>query len=52
MADDWEFVLLYECKAKEDAVYLEKFVKRMKSKKFIQKVIKNPQFLTEILNKR
>ena len=52
IADDWELVLVFECRAKEDAVYLEKFVKRMKSRKFIQKIIKNPKNLTEILNKR
>jgi len=52
IASDWEYALTYECKNKDHATYLEKFIKRMKSKKFTQKVIENPQTLTDILSKR
>ena len=37
---------------KEDAQYLEKFIKRMKSKKFILKIIENPIILDDILSKK
>ncbi len=30
-------VLTFACESKEEAVILEKFIKRMKSKKFIEK---------------
>jgi len=52
VADDWEYVLTFECQAEADAVYLERFIKRMKSKTFIQKIIQNPEILTEILSKK
>ncbi|WP_179004822.1 GIY-YIG nuclease family protein [Winogradskyella forsetii] len=51
-AIDWEIVLNYSCKTKNDAVYLERFVKRMKSKKFILKLVNDNDILTDILNKR
>ena len=51
-ANDWSQVLKKECKDKADAMYLERFIKRMKSRKFIEKVIDNPRILQEILDKR
>ena len=48
-ASDWEVKLVQEIENKEKAVYLEKFIKRMKSKVFIQKVIAQPNILDELL---
>ena len=52
IADDWEVVLTFECINKSDALYLESFIKRMKSKVFIEKIILNPEILTNILLKK
>ena len=51
IANDWEVTLTFECVNKTDAMYLEAFIKRMKSKVFIEKIIQNPQILTDILYK-
>jgi len=51
-AEDWKVVLSKKCSSKEEAVYLEKFIKRMKSRKFIQKVVLNPKILDDLLNKK
>ena len=51
-ASDWKVALSLECASKEEAVYLEKFVKKMKSRHFIEKVIANHEILTDILKKR
>ncbi|TXK71579.1 GIY-YIG nuclease family protein [Mesonia sp. HuA40] len=37
-AADWKLALAFKCRNKNDALYLEKFIKRMKSKKFILKI--------------
>ncbi|CAN0583020.1 unnamed protein product [Ectocarpus sp. 12 AP-2014] len=51
-ADDWKIVVAMKLNSKSDAIYLEKFIKRMKSKTFIQKIIKNNDILEDILNKK
>ena len=51
-ANDWKIVLSFKLDNKEDACYLEQFLKRMKSKLFIQKVIKNTNILSDILSKK
>ena len=51
-ADDWTIKLQKKCENKSDAVYLEQFIKRMKSKKFILKIIQNPEILDDILSKK
>ncbi|MDB4291934.1 GIY-YIG nuclease family protein [Maribacter sp.] len=51
-AQDWKIVLSKKCENKEDAQYLERFMKRMKSKKFIQKIIQDQKILNDILEKR
>ena len=48
-AEDWETVLMESFDHKEDALFLEKFIKRMKSRKFIQKLIAHPDILQELL---
>jgi putative endonuclease len=52
IAQDWEIKLIKELRSKEDAIFLERFIKRMKSKKFILKVIDNSDILDDILKKR
>ena len=51
-ASDWELILTFECKTKCEALYLEQYIKRMKSSAFIEKVIKEPTILKDILNKK
>ena len=51
IANDWELVFLRNCENKEEAVFLEKFIKKMKSKVFIQKIILNPEILDDIILK-
>jgi putative endonuclease len=36
----------------EDAPYLERFVKRMKSKTFINKIIQKPSILNDLLSQK
>ncbi|WP_347050218.1 GIY-YIG nuclease family protein [Flavobacterium olei] len=52
IADDWEIVLTFSCNNREEALYLESFIKRMKSKTFNNKIISDPSILNEILLKR
>jgi len=51
-ANDWEIALSKKCSFREDAIYLEKFIKRMKSRKFIQKLIVDPTILDNLLSKK
>jgi putative endonuclease len=52
IANDWEVVLTFICSNKEEAIYLESFIKRMKSKIFNNKIIADPSILKDILSKR
>lgn len=52
IANDWEIALTFICSNKEEALYLENFIKRMKSKVFNNKIIVEPSILKEILSKR
>jgi len=51
-ASDWRIQLTYSCISIEDAKYLERFLKRLKSRKFIMKVIENPSILDDIIIKK
>ncbi|WP_127846095.1 GIY-YIG nuclease family protein [Psychroflexus aestuariivivens] len=51
VACDWELKLVFACQSREDALFLEKFIKRIKSRKFIQRVINNSEILVDILKK-
>ena len=51
IANDWILKLSFECKDRNEALFLEKFIKRMKSKKFTQKIIDEPEILNDILSK-
>jgi putative endonuclease len=44
----WELVLVHPCKSSKNAYLIEKFIKRMKSKVFIQKIIDFPDILVDI----
>ncbi|WP_029037769.1 GIY-YIG nuclease family protein, partial [Salinimicrobium xinjiangense] len=35
-ASDWESKLIFKCEDKKEAVFLERFIKKMKSRKFIE----------------
>jgi len=48
-AEDWTPKLTFRCKNRTEALFLEKFIKKMKSKVFIKKIIKNPLILLDIL---
>ncbi|MFO8147399.1 MAG: GIY-YIG nuclease family protein [Bacteroidota bacterium] len=50
-AEDWIIKLKFPTKSKDEAVLLERFIKKMKSRKFIEKIISKPSILTEILEK-
>src|SRR5690606_21983710 len=50
-AADCEHALSFQCDTKEDAVFLERFIKKMKSRKFIEKVVQDPEILNSILKK-
>ncbi|PCE65888.1 GIY-YIG nuclease family protein [Sediminicola luteus] len=52
IAVDWHIVLTKEFPTRRDAQFIESFIKRMKSKTFIQKIIENPVILDDILSKR
>ncbi|BDU24519.1 MULTISPECIES: GIY-YIG nuclease family protein [unclassified Flavobacterium] len=52
IANDWEIVLTFNCNDRDEALYLERFIKRMKSKTFNDKIINDPSILKDILSKR
>ena len=52
IANDWEIVLTFNCTDRDEALYLERFIKRMKSKTFNDKIINDPSILKDILSKR
>jgi putative endonuclease len=51
-SNDWQLKILFEVLTREEALFLESFIKRMKSRNFIEKIIKNPEMLEEILTNR
>ena len=51
-ADDWIVKLIFETPSRQEALYLEKFVKKMKSKKFIERMIETPTILKNILERK
>lgn len=52
IANDWEYVLTFKTDNRADALFLESFTKRMKSRKFIQKIANNQHILQDILKNR
>ena len=51
IANDWTLALNFECIDRNEALFLERFIKKMKSKIFIEKIIQNPEILKDILSK-
>lgn len=51
-ATDCRLKLEFSLKNRKEALYLERFLKRMKSKTFIKKIVDNPQILKDIFSKR
>jgi putative endonuclease len=52
IANDWTLALAFECNDRNEALFLERFLKKMKSKMFIEKIIQNPEILSDILSKK
>ena len=50
-ASDWELFLSIECVRRTQALKLERFIKKQKSRKFIEKLKAQPQVVNSILNK-
>jgi len=50
-AEDWRFKLKFPTSSRQEAILLERFIKKMKSKKIIEKIIANPSIPDEILDK-
>jgi putative endonuclease len=50
-AEDWELFLKIDCQSKIQAMAIEKHIKAMKSKIYIQNLIKYPEVLTKLLLK-
>ena len=51
IATDWKLVLQFNCTDRKSALFLEQFIKKMKSRKFIEKIIIDPGILQQILLK-
>jgi putative endonuclease len=51
LVKDWEIFYQIECETKPQSLKIEKHIKRMKSKKFIQKLKKFPEITFKLLEK-
>ena len=51
IADDWELFLVIECNSKKQAIKLERFIKKMKNRKFYLKLKENPKIVEDLLEK-
>ena len=47
----WALVLSYACESSDKAYMLERFIKRMKSRKFIERIIDDFRILDDIYDK-
>ncbi|MCZ8169159.1 GIY-YIG nuclease family protein [Flavobacterium sp.] len=48
-AEDWEVVLTYQNSSRTTILKLERFIKKMKSRVFIQKLIQNPELIDKLI---
>ena len=48
---NWELIYTIECKSKEQGLSIEKHIKVMKSRIYIQNVMKYPEMTTKLLEK-
>ena len=51
-AKDWSLYLSIECTSKEQALKIEKHIKKMKSKKYIENLSKYPEMVRKLLEIR
>ena len=47
----WQLVLQYKCESKSQALFIERFIKKMKSKAFIRRLIDDPKIIQDIAKK-
>jgi putative endonuclease len=52
VASDWKIVFQYVCTDRSQALFLERFIKRMKNRKFIEKLIYEPEIVDDILKNK
>jgi putative endonuclease len=50
-ADDWALFLKIACECKTEALLIEKHIKKMKSKTYIENLIKYPDIILKLKNK-
>jgi len=50
-SDDWVLIYELKCSSKQQALSIEKHIKSMKSKKYIQNLIEYPEISQELLDK-
>jgi putative endonuclease len=50
-ADDWQLIFKILCTSKKQAMLIEKHIKAMKSKKYIENLIKYPEMSVKLLQK-
>lgn len=51
LTSDWKHYLLIECSSKNQAIKVESFIKRMKSKKFIESMKNDPKIIKDVLER-
>ncbi len=49
--DDWELVFTIECESKNQGLSIEKYIKSMKSKVYIQNLLRYPEMKFKLLEK-
>ncbi len=50
-ADDWELIFTIECESKNQGLSIEKHIKSMKSKTYIQNLLQYPEMKFKLLEK-
>jgi putative endonuclease len=49
--DDWTLVFTLNCESREQALSIEKYIKRMKSRKYIENLVRKPGYSQKLLQK-
>ena len=52
IASDWQVALSRQCQNRQQAILLEKFIKAMKSKVFVSKIIADPSIIDDIVMRK
>ena len=50
-AEDWTLIFTLECESRKEALFIEKYIKQMKSRKYIENLIKKPENSQKLLQK-